>query len=97
MPYAWETKPSAQARRTGYRTDPVRHREVRMRMPPPLRSAIAAQGGKAARQQCTCQQCGVRFRRTHGNQKYCPECRKQTTYNRHYYVRKTAPRRKAGA
>ena len=49
MPYAWETKPSAEARRTGYRTDAARHRAARAKVPKQRRVQIARLGGRARR------------------------------------------------
>jgi hypothetical protein len=47
MPYAWETKPSAEARRTGYRTDSARHQVARAKVPKRRRVQIARLGGRA--------------------------------------------------
>jgi hypothetical protein len=47
MPYAWETKPSAEARRTGYRKDSACHKQARAKVSAKRRRQIAAMGGKA--------------------------------------------------
>jgi hypothetical protein len=47
MPSAWETKPSAEARRTGYRKDSARHKAARAKVPAKRRREIARLGGKA--------------------------------------------------
>jgi hypothetical protein len=47
MPYAWETKPSAEARRTGYRRDSAAHQRARMKVPAKRRRQIAKLGGTA--------------------------------------------------
>jgi hypothetical protein len=50
MPYAWDTKPSAEARRTGYRKDSERHKQARAKVSARRRKQIARMGGKARRQ-----------------------------------------------
>jgi hypothetical protein len=44
----WETKPSAEARRTGYRKDRERHKEARKKVSAKRRREIASMGGKAS-------------------------------------------------
>ena len=50
MPYACETKPSAEAKRTASRKDPERHRQARAKVPAKRRKQIARMEGDAQAQ-----------------------------------------------